>query len=70
MRARSASPPLLPAGLRVATAMINGLPHANTMPVAGVVQRPVTEQLDLNFTTAALRHRVAFFPPSRAVRRR
>src|SRR5699024_2831766 len=53
--------PLLPAGLRVTTTMINRLPHANTMPVAGVVQRPVTKKLYLDFTTAALRHRVAFF---------
>ena len=36
--------PLLPAGLRVTTTMINRLSYTNTMPVTGIVQRPVAEQ--------------------------
>ncbi len=52
--------PLLPAGLRIASAVVNRLTHAGAIPVSGVVQRPVAEQLHLNFTAAGLRDGVAF----------
>ena len=51
--------PLLSAGLSVAAAMVNRLTDAGAVPGAGVIQRPVTEQLDLNFAAAGLRDGVA-----------
>ena len=53
-------PPLLPAGLGIASAMVNRLMDAGTVPGAGVIQRPVAEQLHLNLTAAGLGHGVAF----------
>ena len=52
------------------SAMVNRLPHAGTVPGAGVVQRPVAEQLHLNFTAAAPAPRRGLSRPSRAARRR
>ncbi len=61
MRARSASPTVArwPVHHDRDDKWPAGTP--NPMPVAGVVQRPVTEQLYSDFTPAALCHCVAFF---------
>jgi hypothetical protein len=40
--------------------MVNRLANANAIPVAGIIQRPVAEQLHLNFAAAGLRDAMTF----------
>ncbi|BAK13595.1 hypothetical protein PAJ_3516 [Pantoea ananatis AJ13355] len=48
--------PLLPAGLGIPPPMVNGLFQPQLPPAAGIVQRPVTKQFDLNIALVLLRH--------------
>ena len=52
--------PLLSAGLSIAATMVNRLANTNAIPVAGIIQRPVAEQLHLNFAAAGLRDAMTF----------
>ncbi len=63
--------PLLPAGLRIASAVINRPANPDAIPVSGVVQRPVAEQFHLNTLTAAgLGNGMAFSTVASGAKRR